>query len=69
MVEVAGPHEENLAAMARLFVARRGEAIRIEEVIDQSDPDGEVNLSGALLPGPHAILGGPMFQEWLDTAA
>jgi uncharacterized protein YbjT (DUF2867 family) len=65
IVEVAGPREESLVEMAKLLVARRGETIRIEGVVDEHDPDHDVNLSGALLPGPKAILGGPTFEEWL----
>lgn len=65
-VEVAGPREESLVELAKLLVARRGDSLRIEAV---SDPvDGEPNESGALLPGPGARLGGPTFEEWLDSA-
>ena len=60
ITEVAGPREENLAAMARLAV---GDELRVEEV---SDPvEGELYERGALLPGPDAILAGPTFAEWL----
>ena len=64
-LEVAGPRPENLVKMARLLVARRGNGLRVEEV---SDPvDGAANESGVLLPGPGAMLGGPTFDEWLDS--
>ncbi len=64
-LEVAGPREENLVEMAGLLVARRGDSLRVEAV---SDPvDGDANESGVLLPGPHAKLGGPTFEEWLDS--
>ncbi len=64
-LEVAGPREESLVEMAKLLVGRRGEALRIEAV---SDPvDGDANESGVLLPGPGAILGGPTFEEWLES--
>ena len=64
-LEVAGPREESLVEMAKLFVDRRGASLRIEA---RSDPvDGEPNESGALLPGPEARLGGPTFEEWLDS--
>jgi uncharacterized protein YbjT (DUF2867 family) len=62
--EIAGPREENLAEMARLLVARRGTALRIEE---QSDPNDPVFENGGLLPGPDATLAGPTFTEWLDA--
>ena len=32
------------------------------------DPDAEANASGVLLPGPGAILAGPTFETWLETA-
>jgi uncharacterized protein YbjT (DUF2867 family) len=64
-LEVAGPREESLVEMAKLLVARRGSSLRVEAV---SDPvDGDANESGVLLPGPHARLGGPTFEEWLDA--
>jgi uncharacterized protein YbjT (DUF2867 family) len=66
-LEVAGPREESLVEMAKLLVARRGNALRVEAV---SDPvDGDANESGVLLPGPGARLGGPTFAEWLDSAS
>ncbi|MFL6073103.1 MAG: SDR family oxidoreductase [Mycobacteriales bacterium] len=66
--EIAGPREENLAAMAALLVARRGDAVKIEEVSDPKVAETEVWENGGLLPGPHAALAGPTFEEWLDTA-
>jgi uncharacterized protein YbjT (DUF2867 family) len=66
-VEVAGPREENLVAMAELLVARRGDAITIETVSNPDDPDAVRSEQGALLPSTHAILTGPTFAEWLDT--
>src|SRR5215218_1498395 len=64
---VAGPREESLVEMANLLVARRGNSLRVESA---SDPvDGDVYESGALLPGPHATLGGPTFEEWLETVS
>ena len=35
--EVAGPREENLAAMATLLLAHRGDALTVEEVSDPAD--------------------------------
>ena len=64
--ELAGPRQENLASLARLAAARRGEAARIEEVT-AADPDSEAAADGSLLPGPHAKLAGPTFEEWLTT--
>ena len=67
--EVAGPREESLVAMARLLAARRGYPPEIEGISDPADPDRELNENGALLPGPGAILTGPTFAQWLDTAS
>ena len=64
--EVAGPREESLVAMATLLAERRGYPAKVEAVSDPADRDG-LNESGGLLPGPHAILGGPTFQDWLNA--
>jgi uncharacterized protein YbjT (DUF2867 family) len=63
--EVAGPREESLVEMAKLLVARRGDPVRVEGTAFQ-DEDG-LYEKGALLPGPDATLGGPAFEEWLDS--
>jgi uncharacterized protein YbjT (DUF2867 family) len=65
--EVAGPREENLADMAALYAARRADTAKIEVVADPNDPNTGLNESGALLPGPDAILAGPTFEEWLNA--
>ena len=65
ILEIAGPREESLVEAARLLAAHRGEHVRIEGVSNPDDPDGALYESGALLPGPHAILAGPPFEEWL----
>lgn len=65
--EIAGPREENLAEMAQLLAIQRGDPVRIEEVSNTADPDAHLNEDGSLLPGPHAILAGPTFSEWLDS--
>ncbi len=67
--EAAGPREESLVEMARLLAARRGYPTEFEGVSDPADPDRELNENGALLPGPGAILTGPAFAEWLDSAS
>ncbi len=67
--EIAGPREERLVEMARLLVARRGDAIAIEEVSDSDDPDAPLFESGGLLPSRHATLAGPTFQEWLRATS
>ena len=67
--EIAGPREESLVEMARLLVARRSDPVRIEGVSDAADPDRDLYETGALLPGPHATLAGPTFEEWLDSTS
>jgi uncharacterized protein YbjT (DUF2867 family) len=66
--EIAGPREESLVEMAKLLVARRGNGLQIEGTINPDDPDRELNLNGALLPGPGATLAGPTFEEWLGAS-
>lgn len=63
-VEVAGPREESLVAMAELWAARHRPQLRIEAVRDPDD--AAVYETGALLPGPDALLLGPTFAQWLD---
>jgi uncharacterized protein YbjT (DUF2867 family) len=65
--EVAGPREERLIEAARLYVARHGDPVRVEERSDPDDPDREINEGGGLLPGPDATLAGPTFEEWLES--
>ena len=65
--EIAGPREESLVDMARLVAARRGDSVRIEAVSDPDDPEQVLWASGALLPGPDAVLAGPTFEQWLDA--
>jgi uncharacterized protein YbjT (DUF2867 family) len=67
ILEIAGPRDENLVDMATLLVARRGDTLKIEGVSQLSDPDHGLYESGALLPGPDAILAGPTFEEWLEA--
>jgi uncharacterized protein YbjT (DUF2867 family) len=67
--EIAGPREENLVEMAMLFAARHGDPVKIEGVSDPDDADTDLYESGALLPGPHATLAGPTFEEWLDATS
>jgi uncharacterized protein YbjT (DUF2867 family) len=67
ILEIAGPRAENLAEMASLLAARRGDPARVEERGDASDPDAELVARGGLLPGPNAVLAGPTFEEWLDS--
>jgi uncharacterized protein YbjT (DUF2867 family) len=63
--EIAGPRVEELVETARLLVSRRGDALKIEGVSDEDDPDRELFETDGLLPGPDATLAGPTFEEWL----
>jgi uncharacterized protein YbjT (DUF2867 family) len=65
--EIAGPREERLAEMAALLAARDADPVHIEEGADPEDPNAELYASGALLPGPDAILAGPAFADWLAS--
>lgn len=65
--EIAGPRAESLVDVARLVAARRGDSVRIEVVSDPDDPEEALYASGALLPGPDAVLAGPTFEQWLDS--
>ena len=67
--EIAGPREERLADVAKLVAARRGDSVRIEAVSDPDDPEQALYASGALLPGPDAVLAGPTFEQWLGSTA
>jgi uncharacterized protein YbjT (DUF2867 family) len=67
--EIAGPREESLVDVAKLVAARRGDSVRIEAVSDPDDPEQTLYASGALLPGPDAVLAGPTFEQWLDSTA
>lgn len=63
--EIAGPREESMAEAAQLLGARRG--VKVVGVDGSGMPDADLAAAGAFLPGPHAKLAGPTFQEWLDT--
>ena len=67
--EIAGPREESLVEMAKMVATRRGNSVRIERVSDPNDPEQALFASGALLPGPDAVLAGPTFEQWLDSTA
>jgi hypothetical protein len=63
------PREESLVGMSTLLISRCGGPSVVEGVSDPDDPDGDLNENGALLPGPGAIIAGPTFAEWLDSAS
>ncbi|MEW2354627.1 hypothetical protein [Spirillospora sp. NPDC029432] len=63
--EIAGPRRESMAEAAGLLGARRG--IEVVAVDGSGMPDAEIAAAGGFLPGPHARLAGPTFQEWLNS--
>jgi uncharacterized protein YbjT (DUF2867 family) len=67
--EIAGPRVERLVDVARLLAERRGGPAQVEETSDPDDPDRDLYAGDGLLPGPHATLAGPTFEEWLDAQA
>jgi uncharacterized protein YbjT (DUF2867 family) len=69
ILEIAGPREESLVDMAILLAARRGDPVKIEGVSDPNNPDSQLFEDGVLLPGPHATLAGPTFEDWLDSTS
>ena len=69
ILEIAGPREESLVDLAMRLAARRGDPLRIEGVSNPNDPDHNLYQTGALLPGPDAILAGPTFEAWLDSTS
>ncbi|MFI9556477.1 SDR family oxidoreductase [Nonomuraea endophytica] len=63
--EIAGPRKEILAEAAALLGTRRN--IKVVGVDGSGMPDAGIAAEGGFLPGPHAKLAGPTFQEWLDS--
>lgn len=62
VLELGGPREENMVALAELVAAKRGNGLRIEAVDDEAAYE-----DGGMLPGPGAVLAGPTFEEWLTS--
>jgi uncharacterized protein YbjT (DUF2867 family) len=67
-LEIAGPRAENFVDAATQLAAKRGRPAKVEEVMNPAEPDAEARAAGVLLPGPGAILAGPPFEDWLETA-
>ncbi|WP_091107182.1 SDR family oxidoreductase [Micromonospora citrea] len=63
--EVAGPREETMSEAAQLLGVRRG--VKVVGVDGSGMPDAGLAAKGAFLPGPHAKLAGPTFEQWLAT--
>ena len=66
-LEIGGPRPENLVDVATLLAAKRGRPTKVELAPTEADPYAGADRD-ALLPGPGAILAGPTFESWLETA-
>jgi uncharacterized protein YbjT (DUF2867 family) len=62
VLELGGPREESMVALAELVAAKRGNGLRVEAVDDEAAYE-----DGGMLPGPGAVLAGPTFEEWLTS--
>jgi uncharacterized protein YbjT (DUF2867 family) len=66
-LEIGGPRAEELVDAATLLAAKQGRPIKVELAPKEVDPYAGADRD-ALLPGPGAILAGPTFEDWLETA-
>jgi uncharacterized protein YbjT (DUF2867 family) len=66
-LEIGGPRPENLIDAATLVAAKRGRPQKVELAPPEHDVYAAADKD-ALLPGPGAILAGPTFANWLETA-
>jgi uncharacterized protein YbjT (DUF2867 family) len=66
-LEIAGPRPEDFIHAATLLAAKRGRPLKVEAAPAEHDPYAGVDRD-VLLPGPGAILAGPTFASWLETA-
>jgi uncharacterized protein YbjT (DUF2867 family) len=62
VLELGGPREESMVALAELVADKRGNGLRIEAVDDE-----QAYEDGGMLPGEGAVLAGPTFEEWLTS--
>ncbi len=67
-LEIGGPRAENLVDAATLLASRQGRPAKVELAPTEADPYAGMDRD-ALLPAPGAILAGPTFEDWLETAA
>ena len=67
-LEVAGPTGRALHRRGHPAGREAGPPRKVESAANPDDPDADATANGALLPGPDAILAGPTFEEWLETA-
>ncbi|MDO8309287.1 MAG: SDR family oxidoreductase [Actinomycetota bacterium] len=67
MLEVAGPREEDIVALARAVIRSRGRRILVSPLYFPG-ATGRSFRDGALLPDAGARIVGPAFSDWLATA-
>jgi uncharacterized protein YbjT (DUF2867 family) len=65
-LEIAGPKRESMVELARRLVERRGDRLRIEKATSPAGSDAAV-FETVIVPGPHARLAGPTFEEWMNA--
>ena len=63
-VELTGPQKIGLVDQVRKLVERSGSEVSVEPA--EAPPS---MAAGAMLPGPHAIVRGPSWDEWLEQSA
>lgn len=66
-LEIGGPRPEELIDAATLLAAKEDRPAKVELAPAEVDPYAGADRD-SLLPGPGAILAGPTFQDWLESA-
>jgi uncharacterized protein YbjT (DUF2867 family) len=59
--ELAGPRVERLVDQVRRLIELRGDDLVVEPVAAPASMAG-----GSMLPGPHALIRGPRWEDWLE---
>jgi uncharacterized protein YbjT (DUF2867 family) len=66
-LEIGGPRREYIVDAATLLAAKQGRPAKVEVAPAEADPYARADRD-SLLPGPGAILAGPTYEDWLETA-
>ena len=64
-IEIAGPEQKNLVALARAIIRKRHRRVVVAP-LPVPGRAGRAMRTGGQLPSPSARLIGPTFEEWLD---
>ena len=67
--EIAGPREESSSMWRSCSPPDAGTRSGSRPSAIRTTPNRLSGQSGALLPGPDAVLAGPTFEQWLDSTA